>query len=319
MVLAASPPYLPAQAQHAVLIGGLGGTPEYTGVIRQSLFDAHAAFVGPLGVSEDHITVLAEPSLAGEPPVDGIANAENIRAAFAELAQRVRPEDAVYVLLFGHGSADGTVARLNIARRDLSSLDYAELIGTLNADRVVFVNTASASGPFVAALSAPDHIVITATRSGSQRNQTVFPRFWIEALTSPAADMDRDGSLSVLEVFNYAAFQTESYFEGQGLLATEHALLDDNGDGEGTRLESLPDSSDGHLAAATFLRRPSLEGASERFTTMQQNKETIERDIAVLKARKATMNTDTYYAELEVLMLRLARLSRTMDREQDTR
>ncbi len=304
-----------AQTQYAVLIGGLGGSPEYTGTLRQYLFDAHAALVGPLGFEESNVTVLSEPATAGEPVVDAIANAENIRAAFTALAGLVTPQDQVYVVLFGHGSFDGRDAMLNIARRDLSSADYALLINALPAARIVFVNTASASAPFVAALSAPERVVITATRSGTQRNQTIFPRFFVEALSSPSADLDRDGSLSVLEVFNYAAIQTAGHFEGEGLLATEHPLIDDTGDGEGTRLEQLRDSQDGHLAAVTFLRRPSLEGATKMLTAMQQSKEAIEHEIAALKARKSTMNVDAYYDELEVLMLRLARLNNSMDRE----
>ncbi len=319
LAAALSPLPCVAQAQYAVLIGGLGGSPEYTSAIRQHLFDAHAAFVGPLGLEDGDVTVLAEPATAAESIVDGVANAENIRTAFTALANRVTLQDQVYVLLFGHGSFDGTHAMLNISRRDLSSADYAQMINSLRAGRIVFINTASASGPFVAALSAPERIVITATRSGTQRNQTIFPRFLVEALANPSADLDRDGSLSVLEVYNYAALQTAGHYEENGHLATEHALIDDTGDGEGSRLEELRDSPDGHLAAVTFLRRPSLEGATEMLTAMQQNKEAIEREIAALKSRKATMNADAYFDELEVLLLRLARLNNSMDQERGSR
>jgi len=251
---------LPCQAQsrYAVLIGGLGGSPEYTRTLQQYLFDTHAALTGPLGFEEKHVVVLTETAIAETAPADGIANAENIRSTFATLAGQVTLDDHVYVILFGHGSFDGRQAMLNIARRDLSSVDYAQLVNTLPAGRIVFINTASASGPFVAALSAPDRIVITATRSGTQRNLTVFPRFLVEALSSPSADLDRNGSLSVLEIYNYAALQTSGHFEENGHLATEHALLDDTGDGEGARQEDLANGPDGNLAAVTYLRRTPL-------------------------------------------------------------
>ena len=308
-----------AQDQYALLIGGLGGSEAYTSAIRQYLFDAHAAFTGPLGLDGSRVTVLGEPAIVEESVVDGLANAERIRQAFADLKAEVTPEDHLYVVLFGHGSFDGTDAVLNIARRDLTSADYAQLLDTIQAGRLVFINTASASGPFVPALSATERIVITATRSGTQRNQTIFPRFLVEALANPSADLDHDGSLSMLEVFRYAAQRTQGHFKDHGYLATEHALLDDSGDGDGARLEQLRESPDGHLAAITFLRRPSAEGVTARMATMLQSKEAIEREIAALKARKAAMNPDNYYAELEVLMLRLARLNNSMDREREMR
>src|SRR5690606_8421762 len=97
----------------------------------------------------------------------------------------------------------------------------------------VFVNTASSSAPFVERISAARRVVITATRVASQRNETVFPRYYVEALTSPSADLDRDGDLSVGEVFRFAAEATERHYADASLLATEHALLEDTGDGVG--------------------------------------------------------------------------------------
>ena len=304
-----------AQSRHALLIGGLGGSPEYSEAIQQYLFDARTAFVGPLGFDASNVTVLAEPALAEAAAVDGVANADNIRTAFADLASSLTEDDQVFVMLFGHGSFDGQDAMLNIARRDLSSADYRMLVDALPTDHVVFVNTASASGPFVDALSAPGRIVITATRSGTQRNQTVYPRFLVEALGGPQGDLDRDGSLSVLEAHNYAALRVLQHFEDGGHLPTEHALIDDNGDFEGTRVEALRDGQDGHLAAVTFLRRPSLAVASGPMLQMQGDKEAIERQVAALKSRKSAMNVDAYYNELEVLMVRLARLNLAMDQE----
>ena len=294
-----------AQTRYAVIIGGLGGSPEYSRTLQKYIFDAHAALTGPLGLEANNVTVLTEPSIAESSVVNGIANAENIRTTFAELATQMTAEDHIYIILFGHGSFDGSKAMLNIARRDLSSFDYAGLINSLSAERIVFINTASASSPFIDALSAPDRIIITATRSGTQRNQTIFPQFLVEALSSPAADMDRDGSLSVLELYNYAALQTTGHFEENGNLATEHALLDDSGDGEGSRVEDVTSGSDGHLASFTYLRRAALAGTIED----QQGWDALEQQIAALKSRKSTMDIDDYYDELEVLMVQLAKLS----------
>ncbi|GIV60563.1 MAG: hypothetical protein KatS3mg043_1652 [Rhodothermaceae bacterium] len=309
-------------ARYAVLIGGLGGSAEHTETFKGYLAAAHAALTGPLGFPEDHVVTLAEPAAADLPFVDGVSQAEEIRARFAALAATVTPDDHVYVFLFGHGSFDGTRARLNIPRRDLDDADYAALLRALPAGRLVFVNTAPASGPFTHTLAGPGRIIVTATRTGTQRNETRFPAFFVEALTDPAADLDRDGSLSVREAFVYAAERTARWYEEGGHLATEHALLEDDGDGEGTRVEDLDAGPDGRLAAVTYLRRPAplaaggttLPGATpERLRA----KADLERAIADLIREKASLPEAAYYARLESLFVRLARLNDVLEGERN--
>ncbi|MDX1548197.1 MAG: hypothetical protein R3247_14460 [Rhodothermales bacterium] len=309
---------LPAAAQerHAVLIGGLGGSPAHTEVFRGYLFEARRAFVEALGVPAEHVTVLAEAALEDEAFVDGVSTAENIRAAFERLAARVAADGHVYVVLFGHGSFDGTHAQLNIPRRDLADADYAELLGGLRAERVVFVNTASASAPFAEVLSGPGRVVITATRSGTQRNETVFPQHFVAALADPAADLDYSGDLSVLEVFRYAAERTARGFEQAGTIPTENALLEDTGDARAARLEELGGAAEGSLAAVTYLRRGAAlaAGAADpALAPLLRERDGLERQIAEVKSQKAGLDEDIYYARLEQLFLRLARLNERIE------
>jgi hypothetical protein len=304
-----------AQDRYAVLIGGLGGSPEYTDQYRQYLFETHRVLTETFGFPAANVTVLAEQAISEEPFVADVSNAENIRAHFGTLASKVTDSDHIYVILFGHGSFDGEHAQLNIPRRDLNDTDYADLVGSLNAGRIVFINTASASAPFVDVLSAPDRIVITATRAGTQRNQTIFPTYLVEAFTSPNADLDKNGTLSVRELFQYAAEATAQSYEAANHLATEHALLEDTGDAKGYRVEELDEAGEGNLAAITTLRRGGAAIASlsaeDRATLgpLLQEKETIERDIATVKSRKNDLDEDAYYAQLETLFVRLARLN----------
>lgn len=302
-----------AQTRHALLLGGLGGTPDYTATFRGYLADTHRALIQDAGFEETDVTVLAETALDGELFVDRVATAEAIRAAFADLAAAVGPEDDVYVLLFGHGSERGGQGLFNIPRRDLTDADYAALLDALPARRVVFVNTSSASGPFIEALSGPGRIVVTATRRGTQRNETRFPQFFVEALTAEGADLDKNGSLTVREAFVYAARATDRWYEQQGLLATEHALLDDDGDSSGTRVDDLDGSSDGTLAAATVLRTSDRPAAAAPGLIAQ--KTSLEEAIAALIAEKATLEEATYYAELESLFVQLARLNEAIEGE----
>ncbi len=300
---------------YAVLIGGLGGSAEYTEKFQQYLFETHKALTGDFQFPEANVTVLAETAIAEEAFVDEVSTAENIRAHFAALAEKVSAEDHVFVLLFGHGSFDGQSAQLNIPRRDLNDADYAELINALPAGRIVVINTASASAPFIDVLSAPDRIIITATRAGTQRNETAFPQFLVEAFTSPEADLDKNGDLSVREVFQFSAEKTARSFTETSHLATEHALLDDTGDAEGYRVEELDEAAEGNLAAITFFKRRTviLAGISdenrEAVASLLHSKEAVERDIAALKSRKNRLDEDRYYDQLEDLFVTLARLN----------
>ena len=298
-----------------MLIGGLGGSAEYTEKFQQYLFETHKALVDDFQFPAGHVTVLAEAAIAEEAFVTEVSTAENIRAHFAALAEQVTADDHVFILLFGHGSFDGESAQLNIPRRDLNDADYAELLNALPAGRIIVINTTSASAPFIDVLSAPDRIIITATRAGTQRNETVFPQFLVEAFTSPEADLDKNGDLSVREVFQFAAEKTNRSFTETNHLATEHALLDDTGDAQGFRVEELDAAAEGNLAAITFFKRRTAilatvsDANREAVAALLHNKEAVERDIAALKSRKNRLDEDRYYAQLENLFVTLARLN----------
>ncbi len=299
-----------AQGRHALIIGGLGGSPEQTSRISSYLEDAYNALSGPLRF--DQVTVLAERALTGRAFVHGESTADAIRDQFAKFREGLTDEDELYILLFGHGSYDGDQSALNIPQRDLTARDYATLIDELIIRRSIWICTMSSSGPFIQELSASGRVIITATRTGTQRNQTVFPEYLVKSLIEPLADLNRDGSLSVSEIFQYSAEQTAKHYEQAGHLATEHSLLDDNGDGEGTRVEALNQSNDGPIARGTWLRRSQIVVDNPAYA---DKRTTLEGQIALLKARKPDMDSDTYYAELEVLFITLARLNEQIEEE----
>lgn len=309
-----------AQAsRHAVLIGGLGGSSDHTTQFERYLSETRRGLIEQFGFEAANVTVLGETSIADRPWVETTSTSENIRSVFERLAASVGANDDLYIVLFGHGSFDGTNAQLNIPRRDLNDVDYDELVSQVNARQVVFINTASSSGPFVDALSAPGRIIVTATRSGTERNETTFPRFVVEALSSGSADLDRNGETSVAEVFAFASEQTTRAFADANNLATEHALIDDNGDGKGTEWDKLEGSTDGAVASVTRLnsRSASLAGLSPEnrgaASELLSHKERLEIEIAEAKSRKASLSTDEYYAKLEVLFVELARLNNTIE------
>ena len=305
--------------RYALIIGGLGGSAEYTDTFKSYLFDTRKALVESMGYEEENVVVLGENRIVEEPFIDDLSNAENIRAQFGRLSNQVNENDDVLILLFGHGGYEGGIARLNIPRRDLTQHDFASLVDAIQARRLVFINTASASAPFLEAIADEGRIVITATRIGTQTNETLFPRFLVESLTNPGTDRDKDSRISVSEIFMYAAEKTDQWYDDNGHIPTENALISDNGSTEGSRIEELEGSNMGQVAAFTFMSpgESALLAAagveSPELAGWIEEKNQIEREIAELKAQKIEMEVEAYYAALEVLFVRLARGNELLD------
>ena len=242
------------------------------------------------GYADDHVVAL--PS----------ATRDQIQRALQQLHRRLTNEDQLFIMLIGHGTVEGDVAKFNLVGPDMTQRDWAEQLGPFNG-RLVFVNTTSGSFLFLRQLSRRGRIVITATDSVAQEFETVFPEFFIKALSDPTADADKDGRISVFEAFNYASANVRSWFDRQNRLPTERALLDDDGDGVGR--EAASPAPDGAVAKLTYFQAGPA-AASDPLAARQAE---IESTIADLKARRSTMTAAAYDAELERLLTELARVS----------
>jgi hypothetical protein len=229
-----------------------------------------------------------------------------------EIAQTAGPGDLVFILLIGHGGSQAGESRFNLPGPDMTAADFAPLLAALGRQEVVFVNTASASGDFVKALSAKGRTIVTATKSAMERNQTEFPSYFVQAFSEDGADADKDQRVSVLEAFTYARREVERFYEKGHLLATEHAVLDDNGDGTGS---SVPDpaTGDGAMARRVFLGggESTADGAAAsadpRVAELRRQRRALEEKIGALKARKDAMESAQYEDQLEKLLVELAR------------
>ena len=228
-----------------------------------------------------------------------------------------KPEGELWLVFIGHGTYDGRGAKFNLRGPDLSAAELAAVLKPCRRPMVV-VQCASASGPFLAALSAPDRVIITATRSGNELNATRFGGYMAQAIADSAADLDKDGQTSLLEAYLAAARQVEQFYKEEGRVLTEHALLDDNGDGLGTpaqwfrgvrAVKTAADgkSVDGLRAHQMFLVRSDTE---QRLTSeARARRDELERKQEALRQRKTKMNEDDYYRELETILVETARLA----------
>jgi hypothetical protein len=302
--LALTPSLAGAQTAHLVVITGAGGGPEYSQRFHEwasKLVDA----VAKSAVPPANIVYLSEtPELGGR--ITGKSARENVEQALKTLATKTQPGDAVLIVLIGHGSAEGAApARFNLPGPDLTVADYDRLLKGLEGRKVALVNAASASGAFIAPLSAPGRVVVAATRSGFETNETVFARFFAEAYGG-GADTDKDNQVSLLEAYTFAAREVERWYKEQNRLVTEHAQLDDDGDGKGT---AAPDgrTGDGAIAKAFLLGgTPAAVASNPELKALYEQKRELEARIETLRGMKSKMDPAVYEKELEKLLVDLA-------------
>jgi hypothetical protein len=304
LTVAASPVF--AGERYALVVTGASGGEEYAkkyAVFRNSFVQTlRDTFAYP----DDHIKVFSEEGGGRDK-----ATRDNVRAALADLRRRAVDGDITVVLLIGHGTADSDDAKFNLVGPDLTVDEWAALVKPIPG-RVVFVNASSGSFPFLAKLAGRGRIVLTADDNAAQQFETVFPHFFIKAFGDAEADLDKNGKVSLLEAFTYAGAHVKDYYEEKGQLATERPLLDDTGDGVGR--ESGSPGRDGTLAQITYLQPDvpvSMAGNPELAALMRQRAD-VENRLDVLKAAKDSMSAERYQAELERLLLELARLDRTI-------
>ena len=305
-----------AQQTHVLVITGLGGEPEYTERFHEWAVTLVDAAISRYDVPTDNVIYLGEkPDLAPE-SISGRSSRENVESAIDDIATRAVPGDHVVIVLFGHGSFTGA-ARINLPGRDLSADDFVELVGRLGGQQVTFVNTASASGPFIEKLSGDGRTVVTATRSGSEQQAAVFGGYFVEAFADgqDEADQNKDRRVSMLEAFAYARLRVEQSYEADGLLATEHALLDDNGDGEGTG-EPDPLAGDGMLARSLFFtggegpRTAVAFPDDPQIASLYEERRALEDRVEEFQQLRNGADPDQYQQELERLLIELAFKSR---------
>ena len=302
-LLLAGSALLPATT-HYLTVAGLGGEAEY-----EQRFASQAQEI-------DKLIRAGNPDAKIQTLYGRDATKVQVENALASVAREAKPADMFILMLIGHGSFDGYDYKINLPGPDLSATELAALLDRIPTTRQLVVNMTSASGGSRSALQKPNRVVITATKSGSEKNATVFARYWVEALRDPAADTDKNEALSALEVFLYAEQKTAQFYETQKRLATEHPMLEDTGQSDGARKPS-PENGEGLLASQITILRL---GATQAAATTPEKKallarrEQLELEIDKLKYQKAAMPEDDYKQQLQALLLGLAKTQAELDK-----
>jgi hypothetical protein len=295
----------------AILISGASGDPDLQKMYLKEIADLHSILAGPFEFPRDQIFVLFDdPSL--NPDLIGYKSTmESLQTVCRNLASRVRNEDLIFVFIEGHGNYDGKVYKLNLAGPDPTAEDLASAFSSIPAQRIVVVNATNCSGGSLPALSQKGRIVITATKSGMEKNQTHLGQYFIDALKNNAADSDKNGRVSFLEAFSYASQKVEEYYKGEGSLQTEHPALDDRGDGHA---QDKPSQENGiGLLAGTIFLDAGMHAEKQNLNREQQElaraAQELEKQIEALKYAKSRIPEAEYEKKLEELLLRLARIN----------
>ncbi len=231
--------------KRALIVCGLSGDAAHHKLFAESVTKLHDGLTKQLGFAASEVQVLF-----GDEPIESdtellkvaprSTRAELERAA-AGLREKLQADDTLWVIVLGHSHYDGKHSWLNLPGPDIQQLEFAKLFADLKAREQVFFMTTPTSGYYIKPLSAKGRVVITATETDWETNETEFPHELARVLSAPPAakefDIDEDGSITLFDLYvTVARNLAQSYLERE-LLATEHPLLDDNGDGRGTEVQ----------------------------------------------------------------------------------
>ncbi len=249
--------------------------------------------------------------------LDEVQNSDDLTTLQQTLTGESQQTDAaLWLVLIGHGTFDGRTAKFNLRGPDISGADLAEWLKPLKRPLVV-INTASSSAPFLSRLSGPERVVITATKSGFEQNYTRFGEYLAGAIAEPKADLDKDGQTSLLEAFLTASHRTDEFYLAAGRLVTERALLDDNGDGLGTRadwfrgirpVETAEDGAalDGYRAHQFHLVHSEAENKMP--PQLRAKRDRLELEVVKLRDSKEKFSEEEYFSRLESMLYDIAQI-----------
>ena len=273
-----------AQQTHVLIITGLGADPEYAAAFEKS---GHAVYEAAKkwNIPDASLIYLADSATHG---VTGKSTKAAIENAFTTLAKRAGAGDVVLVYIVGHGSGEGQRSAVNISGPDATASDYKMWVSMFPKQTVVFVNASSASGDFVDVLKQSGRIVVTATKTAMERNESVFASQFSRALSTEEADADKDGRISVLEAFEFTKKEVARFYENEKKLQTEHALLSDS------------------ILAKTVAFGAQSVSADPKVAALVAERRALEDTLSVLRGKKDQMSAAEYDKELERLLLAIA-------------
>ena len=284
-----------------VIVAGLGGEPEYEQRFAAAANDLDRIFKSADATARVYTLVGAQ------------ATATRFRDTMNTIEREAKTDDDFALILIGHGSFDGVEYKFDLPGPDVTAAEIAAMCDRVPSRRQLIVDTTSASGGAMQALEKPGRAVIAATKSGTEKNATVFARYWVDAFEDPSADADKNASVSAMEAFLYATEKTAAFYDTEKRLATEHAVFNDVGHGEPVR---EPGNGQGMLLSNFTLLRlgaSQLAANDPAKRALLDKKEELERKIDILKYRKAAMDPADYKKQLTDALVELSKVQEKLE------
>jgi hypothetical protein len=277
----------------ALILRGVAGSPEHEEKFDKWAQGTAKALVDKFGFSTDRVIMLSGNKTAQA----------DIQKAFATLKQQLKPADTFFLFFIGHGSGKDGQYKFNISGPDYSEDDYNKLLASLSVGRIVIIAGTPASGAALEKFSGKNRVVVTATRSGQEENDIVFYDYFLQALSSTAADEDKDQKVSVWEAFKYAVAETERFYKEEGRLSTEHPQISDNG----TEKTDAKAKEPPLLARSTsFVVDRPIVSSDPKLQALYNERKEIEQKVDALRLNKNSMPGPEYEKQLEALVIQLA-------------
>ena len=296
-----------ASERYVVIVSGASGAEKYAEQQKRWRTELTVFLTSNFSVPDANIAVLDEESTGTSQ-----ATAHNVRRLLGDFRRRVTRDDTLMLVLLGHGTFDGADAKFNLVGPDLNAPEWKEAVEGI-AGRMVIVNTTEASYPFLEELSRAGRVIITATDSAQQRFATVFPEYFIRSLADASSDLDKNGRISLWEAFASASAGVKQHYEQRGQLSTERPLLDDNGDRVGREADAP--GEDGVMARAMYFDAERTSTSTDpAVADLERARQSLERRLEDLKARKSAMSEEQYQTELEAILIELARVAQKIRR-----
>jgi hypothetical protein len=292
-----------AENRWAIIISGASGGEKYAEQMATWRNDLRAALVDRYQFKPEFVKIFVDEAAT----LGDKGSAENVKKFFGELKKTSAKDDFVFIVLLGHGTYDGNVAKFNLVGPDMTAKDWTDQLAGVQG-RVTLVNTTEASFPFLETLAAKGRVVITATDSAAQKYATVFPEYFVKAMKEASTDLDKNGRTSVFEVFTAASAAVKQHYEQRGQLTTERALIDDNGDGKGR--EAAAEGPDGGIARIAYLDSEAVPAnATPELAELIKRRRGLEQQAEEHKELRGVMPEAEWQKTFEKLMLDLAMVS----------
>jgi hypothetical protein len=316
VLLLAVRPALAQSSSYALIVSSASGNSEF----KEKFWNWSSQMVqilkDEMRIPRENIVLLTEDPSMNATLVNGKATKAELAKAFDGLVAKMPADGQLLVFLIGHGSFDGVDYKFNLVGPDATAAELKTWLDRFEKRRVVLVSSTPCSGVLIKTLSRNGRVVITATKSEFESNDTIFGQFFVEAFKNKAADTDKNSEVSMLEAYLYTAQRVEAWYKEQGRLATEHPLLEDNGDATGVARPS-PANGEGLLAAKVSLQAPATAvattgAASPELQALGAEKQRLEGAIQDLKYKKATVPEAEYNKQMESLLIQLAQTNQKL-------